>query len=60
VSKRNPLTFKKTDLVRAIKSVKEAGLTIVGIVITSEGDIEIFPKGGELEETEEDTWADIK
>jgi hypothetical protein len=50
---RGPLTFKETDLVRAIKSAVKAGLHVVGFEITKAGSI-VVHAGKPAEEKETD------
>jgi hypothetical protein len=39
---RGPLSFKETDLVRAIKSALKAGLQVAGFEITKAGSIVVM------------------
>jgi hypothetical protein len=57
--KRNPLTFKQTDVERVIRAARKEGIDIGCVEITPTGSIVIYPVPEETEETE-DTWADIK
>jgi hypothetical protein len=51
---RGPLTFKETDLVRAIKSAVKAGLHVVGFEITKSGSIVVHAgKPTEQKETDD-------
>ena len=61
---RAPLTFKETDIVRAIRSAVKAGLHIAGFEITKAGSIIVHVDKANNdhapdETEEEDTWADF-
>ena len=60
---RGPLTFKESDLKRAVKSAKESGLEVTSIEITKAGNIVVHVAGEEVEpidkKEEDDTWEDV-
>jgi hypothetical protein len=55
--KRSALTFKQTDVERAIKAAREAGMSNPVIEITRAGSIKVYE--GQSTPEEEDTWGDL-
>jgi hypothetical protein len=42
---RKPSTFRQGDVTRAVKAITKAGLQVVGVKISREGNIEIITSG---------------
>jgi hypothetical protein len=54
---RGPLTFKGTDLKRAIKTAKEAGLEVMSFEITKAGSIIVHIGNADIEAAnDDDEW----
>jgi hypothetical protein len=53
---RGPLSFKETDLVRAIKSAAKAGLKVAGFEITKAGNIVVHGTPKAVDDVEERSW----
>jgi hypothetical protein len=54
---RGPLSFKETDLVRAIKSALKAGLQVAGFEINSKtGNITVHTGGKSEAANDSDSW----
>jgi hypothetical protein len=51
---RGPLSFKETDLMRAIKCAIKAGLQVAGFEITKAGNIMVHTGNKPAEQTEAD------
>jgi hypothetical protein len=53
---RGHLTFKETDLVRAIKSAKKAGLHVVGYEVNPKTGSIVVHVGEAAEQTDSNPW----
>jgi len=48
---RRPSAFRQSDLTRAVKAVVAAGLHVVGVKVSAQGDIEVVTGDGRAQDS---------